>query len=58
MKNIDKKKLKETLKQIESLTLNDYKVKLGSLIDPEFRKYYVEKNFKILKMHIEEVIIP
>jgi len=49
---------KETLialqKGIDSLTKNDYSVKLGSLLESGQRKYYKEKNFTILKMHIRE----
>ncbi len=47
MSAVDKKKL---LQKIDSLTKQDYKVKLGSIIDSNIRKYYVENNFKILKM--------
>jgi len=38
------------------LTRRDYTVKLGSLLDAEFRKYYVNENFKILEMAIGEIL--
>jgi len=41
---------------IEGLTRRDYTVKLGSLLDAEFRKYYLNENFKILKMAIGEIL--
>lgn len=40
-------RVKET---IDSLTNKDYTVKLGSLLEPAQRKYYVSENFKILKL--------
>ena len=39
---------------IDKLTDKDYKVKLGSLLEPEDRKYYLKENFKILKLAIAE----
>ncbi len=41
---------------IDQLTRRDYTVKLGSLLDAEFRKYYLNENFKILKMAIGEIL--
>ncbi|MCD6277053.1 nucleotidyl transferase AbiEii/AbiGii toxin family protein [candidate division WOR-3 bacterium] len=41
---------------IDKLTDKDYKVKLGSLLEPEDRKYYLKENFKILKLAIAEKI--
>lgn len=37
------------LKVIEGFTSKDYQVKLGSLLGPAERKYYIKENFKILK---------
>jgi len=39
------------VKIIEKLTKNDYSVKLGSVLEPDKRKYYKEKNFTVLLMH-------
>ena len=44
----------EILKGINSFEKKDYAVKLGSLLEEAYRKYYVNENFKILKMAIEE----
>ena len=41
--------LRKLLNKINSFTANDYKVKLGSLVQGEQRKYYIDKNFSILK---------
>ncbi len=48
--------LKKLLININALTKTDYNVKLGSIIDAEYKKYYKENNFKILKMLIKEII--
>ena len=47
------KNLKDALKGINSFTKRDYTVKLGSLLDENERKYYVNENFKILKSAVE-----
>lgn len=39
----------KALKVIGGFTSRDYQVKLGSLLDPAERKYYLKENFKILK---------
>jgi predicted nucleotidyltransferase component of viral defense system len=49
-------KLKMVLKGIEGLSKNDYKVKLGSLLESGMRKYYISENFKILINAIREQI--
>lgn len=36
-------------KQIEKFTENDFKVKLGSIIDNETRSYYIQNRFKFLE---------
>ncbi len=51
--DIDRKVAKEIIKKIDKLTKNDYKVKLGSIIEAEKRKYYNEANFRILKSYLE-----
>ncbi|GEM_PF-1398159 len=52
--NSDPVSLRKLLNKINSFTAQDYKVKLGSLILGEQRKYYIEKNFNILKGVIEQ----
>jgi hypothetical protein len=41
----DRKMLRE---KINSFSINDFKVKLGSLLDSDMRKYYTEKKFLYL----------
>lgn len=48
------KTLEGILKGIDSLTRKEYTAKLGSLIEEEQRKYYINENFKILKSAIRE----
>lgn len=45
-------KLKKTL---DSLTEQDFKVKLFPLLSPEKREYYLKEGFKILRMTLEEL---
>lgn len=40
---------KKALNVIEGFKTNDYKVKLGSLLEPKERQYYIQRNFIILK---------
>ena len=47
-----KKTIEQLSAAINLLTRRDYTVKLGSLLEGKFRKYYVSENFKILKMAI------
>ncbi len=47
-------KLIKILDGIQLFKKNDYKVKLGSLLEKEQRKYYINENFKILKAAINE----
>lgn len=47
-------KLIKILDGIKLFKKNDYKVKLGSLLEKEQRKYYINENFKILKAAIKE----
>ena len=48
----EKENIQLLLKGIESFTKKDYSVKLGSLIEANRRKYYIENNFIILKRHL------
>ncbi len=48
------KKLDNILKNINSLTKNDYNVKLASLLEKKEREYYKKEKFKILKSKIIE----
>lgn len=50
-------RLKKIMEVIDNFTKKDYSVKLGSLLDPEQRKYYLSGNFKILKAVIEERLV-
>lgn len=54
--NTTSNKLKSLLLGIDSLTKNDYRVKLGSVLEEKERMYYIAKNFKILKLAISENI--
>jgi predicted nucleotidyltransferase component of viral defense system len=49
-------RLSAILKLIDSFKKKDYTVKLGSIIEQDQRRYYVNENFKILKMAIKEKI--
>lgn len=51
-----KDELKALLEGIHSLRKTDYTTKLGSILDPEIRKYYVKENFKILKFKVKEFL--
>lgn len=48
----NKEKLVLMLKYIGAFNKTDYTVKLGSLLEPNQRKYYRENNFIILRRHI------
>ncbi|MBU2575028.1 MAG: nucleotidyl transferase AbiEii/AbiGii toxin family protein [Elusimicrobia bacterium] len=52
----DTKTLGKLLKGIENFSLADYRVKLGSILEPEKRGYYRTENFKILKQHINSML--
>ncbi|OGS22165.1 MAG: hypothetical protein A3J83_03675 [Elusimicrobia bacterium RIFOXYA2_FULL_40_6] len=54
--SVSKEVLKELLAKIDALPLNDYKVKLGSLLEQELRSYYTKEKFKILKSAIQAQI--
>ncbi|MCX7770711.1 MAG: nucleotidyl transferase AbiEii/AbiGii toxin family protein [Proteobacteria bacterium] len=54
--NAKKDDLLQLLEGIETLSKSDYSVKLGSILDVEWRKYYIKENFKILVMKIKEVL--
>lgn len=44
-----REQLKRLLKMIDSLSKQDYKVKLGSILEEKLRKYYIQNKFKILR---------
>lgn len=48
--------LKKLFKEMDTLTKNDYTQKLGSILEEEERRYYINENFKILKSAIREKI--
>lgn len=52
--NAPREKLEAVIKQVEQLKKNDYRVKLGSLLEAEQRKYYQEKNFILLVTKFRE----
>ena len=47
--------LKKMLKEIDLLAKKDYTVKLGSILEEDQRKYYINENLKILKSAIKEI---
>lgn len=51
-----KKEIKDLLNAISALKKKDYSVKLGSILEPELRKYYVSENFKILILRLKEAL--
>lgn len=51
-----KEQLQQLLEGIGNFSKRDYSVKLGSIIDAEWRKYYMKENFKILVMKISEIL--
>ncbi len=50
----DKNVLIQMGKKLHSLTLNDIRVKLGSLLTDEIRQYYVTHGFEFLIQHIQQ----
>jgi len=54
--DISDEDMKKIIRGIDSFSKKEYSVKLGSLLDEEQRKYYVNENFKILKSAIYEKI--
>ncbi|WP_022669777.1 nucleotidyl transferase AbiEii/AbiGii toxin family protein [Hippea alviniae] len=54
--NIDKNTAEKIVKGINNLTKNDYKIKLGSILEPEKRKYYNDANFRILKSYLQGIV--
>lgn len=51
-----REELLKLLDNINSLKKTDYTVKLGSILEPEERKYYIKENFKILVLKIKELL--
>ena len=54
---LNKEKLEKMLSMIKSFTVNDYKVTLGSILEPEVRKYYIKSNFKYLIEKINDKLL-
>lgn len=52
-----KKSLEKALKILADLTNNDFKVKLGQLLEASDRKYYLAERFKTLEYKIKEKLI-
>ena len=50
----DRNTLIQILEVLDSLTKQDYTVKLGSILEAGQRQYYIQENFKILRMAIKE----
>ncbi len=50
----EKEILRELLNLISKLPKRDYTVKLGSLLEENERRYYINENFKLLKLNLEE----
>jgi len=48
--------LREALGALASLTENDYKVKLGSLLQQPYREYYAAENFKLPQRAIQNAL--
>lgn len=48
--------LVKLLDSVKSLGSKDYSVKLGSILEPEGRRYYIKENFKILRLKIDELL--
>ncbi len=53
---IDKNRALLIEKKIEKFMKNDYKVKLGSLLNAEKREYYNKANFRILRDYLREIV--
>jgi predicted nucleotidyltransferase component of viral defense system len=51
-----KEELEKILEGIRALDKKDYLVKLGSILEPNERKYYIKENFKFLIAKIEELL--
>lgn len=51
-----KDELKKLLEIVSSFKKTDYTVKLGSILEPEDRKYYCRENFKILTTKIKDLL--
>lgn len=51
---VSKAKLKTILNRLNSYKARDFKVTLGSVIEKDFRKHYVENRFKYLESVINE----
>ena len=50
----DSKKLRQLQIGIQQLTSTDFKVKLGSIVSPEYREYYNNSKFEFLEKVLEQ----
>ncbi|MBW1613396.1 MAG: nucleotidyl transferase AbiEii/AbiGii toxin family protein [Deltaproteobacteria bacterium] len=50
--DVSRETLKKVLTKIEGLSKRDYTVKLGALVEENERRYYIQNNFKTLKLEI------
>ncbi|MFH1213407.1 MAG: nucleotidyl transferase AbiEii/AbiGii toxin family protein [Candidatus Neomarinimicrobiota bacterium] len=48
----DKDRLREILEQIEGFKPPDFAVKLGSILEPQKRRYYIENRFSVLRSYL------
>lgn len=53
---VEKEEIIKLLGNIKTLKKTDYTVKLGSILEPEERKYYGKENFKILIVRINDLL--
>ena len=51
-----KKNLSELLKLINNFTEKDFKVTLGSILEPDMRKYYIKNKFNFLVAKITNLL--
>jgi hypothetical protein len=54
---LNRTKLEEMKKIIDSFKERDYKVTLGSILEEKERKFYLENRFKLLKEEINRKLI-
>lgn len=54
--NIPKETCLKLLSTLNELKPMDYKVKLGSILESKQRSYYIQQNFRILKMKLQQII--
>jgi hypothetical protein len=54
--NLDKNMAQKIKNKILNLKINDYKVKLSSLLPADKRSYYNKSNFRILLFELDKII--